>query len=148
MRGRDLPIFVLFKEPVHRSGFSFSNFLKLSSSGSDLDHVFMGLSGIFQSLELSRRDFEPWLHYSLALALGKPPSLCKPQPSLPPTPALNGDNLIGDGRGENRVGGSHQNTSKSMKHHIRLFVQDCESTSCTFSTKRFCGQTFHICSTP
>lgn len=80
MRGRDLPIFVLFKETVHQSGFSFSNFLKLSSSGSDLDHVFMGPSVIFQSLELSRRDFEPWLHYSLALALGKPPSLCKPQP--------------------------------------------------------------------
>lgn len=53
-------------ELVSESGFSFSALLKLSPSGSDLDSEFMGLSRIFQGLELVGCESEPWLHQALA----------------------------------------------------------------------------------
>lgn len=52
---------------VHQSGFLFSNFLRLSSSGSNLNHKVMGLPGNFQGLEFIRCAFEPWLFYVLGL---------------------------------------------------------------------------------
>ena len=79
---RHLPTFTVFKEMVHQSGFPFSNFLNLSSSGSDLEHEFLGLPGNCQGLEFSRRELERWLHY-----VCKPLSLSKPQ-SPPPYPQL------------------------------------------------------------